>query len=49
MNNEENKYDLIKFGDEDFSLDVNVSPDEDNVWLSTNEIALLFERDEKSR
>ena len=48
MNNEENKYDLIKFGDEDFSLDVNVSPDEDNVWLSTNEIALLFERDEKT-
>ena len=30
------------------SLDVNVSPDEDTVWLSANEIALLFERDEKT-
>ena len=48
MNNEENKYDLIKFEDENFSLDVNVSPDEDTVWLSTNEIALLFERDPKT-
>ena len=48
MNNEENKYDLIKFEDGNFSLDVNVSPDEDTVWLSTNEIALLFERDEKT-
>ena len=48
MNNEENKYDLIKFEDGNFSLDVNVSPDEDTVWLSTNEIALLFERDPKT-
>ncbi len=48
MNNKENKYDLIKFEDGNFSLDVNVSPDEDTVWLSTNEIALLFERDEKT-
>ena len=48
MNNEEKKYELIKFEDEDFSLDVNVSPDEDTVWLSANEIALLFERDEKT-
>ena len=48
MNKDENKYDLIKFEDGDFSLDVNVSPDEDTVWLSTNEIALLFERDEKT-
>ena len=48
MNNKENKYDLIKFEDGNFSLDVNVSPDEDTVWLSTNEIALLFERDPKT-
>ena len=26
MNNEEKKYDLIKFEDGEFSLDVNVSP-----------------------
>ena len=48
MNNKENKYDLIKFEDGNFSLDVNVSPDEDTVWLSTNEIALLFKRDPKT-
>lgn len=48
MNIEEKKYELIKFEDGDFGLDVNVSPDEDTVWLSANEIALLFERDEKT-
>jgi uncharacterized protein with PIN domain len=48
MNNEEKKYNLVKFEDGDFGLDVNVSPDEDTVWLSANEIALLFERDEKT-
>ena len=48
MNKEEKKYELIKFEDGDFSLDVNVSPDEDTVWLSANEIALLFNRDPKT-
>ena len=42
---DENKYELIKFEDEDFSLDVNVSPNEDTVWLSLDEISILFERD----
>ena len=31
---EEKKYDLIKFSDGNFSLDVNVSPSEDTVWLN---------------
>ena len=48
MNNEEKDKILIKFEDGNFSLDVNVSPDEDTVWLITNEIALLFERDPKT-
>ena len=48
MNKEEKKYELIKFEDGEFSLDVNVSPDEDTVWLSANEIALLFNRDPKT-
>ena len=48
MINDEKKYELIKFEDGEFSLDVNVSPNEDTVWLSANEIALLFERDEKT-
>ncbi|MCR4898868.1 MAG: virulence RhuM family protein [Acholeplasmatales bacterium] len=44
MNNE-NKYELIKFKDGEFSLDVNVSPNEDTVWLTLEEIGQLFERD----
>ena len=48
MINEEKHYDLIKFADGDFSLDVKVSPDEDTVWLSANQIAILFDRDYKT-
>ncbi len=48
MHNQEKKYELIKFEDGEFSLDVNVSPDEETVWLSANEIALLFNRDPKT-
>ena len=48
MNNQEKKYELIKFEDGDFSLDVNVSPSDETVWLSANEIALLFNRDPKT-
>ena len=44
----EKSYELIKFEDGDFSLDVNVSPSEDTVWLNRNEISLLFDRDIKT-
>ena len=37
-----NKYELIKFEEGDFSLDVNVSPSEDTVWLTQKQMALLF-------
>ena len=40
----ENKYELIKFEDGDFNLDVNVSPNEDTVWLSLEQISMLFDR-----
>lgn len=36
------KYELIKFEDGDFSLDVNVSPKEDKVWLTQDQIAELY-------
>ena len=36
------KYELIKFEDGNFSLDVNVSPNEDTVWLTQRQMALLF-------
>ena len=39
------KYEVIKFKDNEFEMDVNVSPDEDTVWLSLNEICKLFDRD----
>jgi hypothetical protein len=48
INIQEKKYELIKFQDGDFSLDVNVSPSDETVWLSANEIALLFNRDPKT-
>ena len=48
MNNQEKKYELIKFEDGEFSLDVNVSPDEETVWLSAQEMAYMFERDYKT-
>ncbi len=43
--NNEKHYDLIKFEDGDFSLDVKVSPDEDTVWLTQQQIAALYGRD----
>ena len=39
------KYEIIKFKDNEFEMDVNVSPDEETVWLTIEQIALLFERD----
>ena len=36
------KYELIKFSDGSFSLDVNVSPSEDTVWLTQKQICELF-------
>ena len=44
MNIQEKKYELIKFEDDDFSLDVNISPEEDTLWLTQNQIAILFEK-----
>ncbi|MDE6656926.1 MAG: virulence RhuM family protein, partial [Anaeroplasmataceae bacterium] len=43
-----NKYDLIKFEDGEFSLDVNISPNENTVWLNRIQIANLFQRDIKT-
>lgn len=40
----ENKYEVLKFVDDEFELDVNVSRVEDTVWLNQDEIALLFDK-----
>ena len=44
----EKKYELIKFEDGNFSLDVNVSPDEETVWLNREQLSKLFDRDIKT-
>ena len=38
----EKKYELIKFEDGNFNLDVRVSPNEDTVQLTQKEMQLLF-------
>ena len=43
MNNE-----IIKFNNGNLELDVTVTPDKDTVWLTANQMALLFDRDEKN-
>ena len=48
MKMNDKNYDLIKFEDGDFSLDVNVSPSEDTVWLTQAQIAELYEKDRKT-
>ncbi|MGM9970845.1 MAG: hypothetical protein ACI35W_00350 [Anaeroplasmataceae bacterium] len=45
MISEKKTYELIKFEDGDFTLDVNVSPEENTVWLSKKQIAEVFDRD----
>ena len=37
-----NNYHIIKFKDNDFELDVSVSPEENTIWLTQEQIALLF-------
>lgn len=38
-------YEIIKFENNNLELEVNVSPEEDTVWLSKEQIAELFDRD----
>ena len=39
------KYEIVKFEQNGLVLDVNVSPAEDTVWLSLNEMCILYGRD----
>ena len=38
------KYEIIKFVDGDFELDVNVSTQQNTIWLTQEQIAKLFEK-----
>ncbi|MBO6280323.1 MAG: virulence RhuM family protein [Bacilli bacterium] len=40
------KYELVKFEQDGLTLDVNVSPSEDTVWLTQDAMALLFGRNQ---
>ena len=39
------KLELIRFEHDDLKLEVNVSPSEETVWLSLDDMAMLFGRD----
>lgn len=43
-----NNYKIIKFTHEDIDLDVRVSPEDNTVWLSQDEIAILFRRNQSA-
>ncbi len=42
------KYDIVKFVDEEVELDVNVSPKQETMWMTANQMATLFKKDEKT-
>lgn len=44
MQNREN--DIVLFMDENIQLEVPVSQDGESVWLSANQMAVLFDKDE---
>ena len=39
---DDNKYELVKYVDGEFELEVNVSPKEETVWLTQKQISILF-------
>ena len=41
---EKEKYEIVKFVDNGFELEVNVSPSEDTVWLTQDQMADLFQK-----
>ncbi len=42
------KFEIVKFVDDDFELDVRTDKENETVWLNTEEISLLFGRDYKT-
>ena len=40
-----NKFQLVKFTDNDFELDVRADSENETVWLSLDDMAVLFGRD----
>jgi len=42
---DEQKYEVVKFIDDELELEVSVSPNEETIWMSLDQISLLFDRD----
>ncbi len=40
-----NKFEVVKYENDGIELDVKVSPNEDTVWLTKEEMCILFDRD----
>ena len=40
-----NKYEILKFVDDEVKLDVNISPLEKTIWINIEQMSVLFERD----
>ena len=38
-----NKYELVKYVDGEFELEINVSPKEETIWLTQKQMSQLFE------
>jgi len=45
---DEQKYEVVKFIDDELELEVNVDPSEETIWLSQLQIAMLFGKDRKT-
>ena len=43
---EQEKYEIVKFVDNGFELEVNVSPSEDTVWLTQDQLTALYDVDQ---
>ena len=43
--NQKTKYDLVKFIDNELELEVTVSPKEETIWMSLDQLSVLFGRD----
>ena len=39
---EDNKYKLVKFVDDELELDVNFSPKEETIWMTQEELSILY-------
>ena len=44
-----NKYELVKYVDGEFELEINVSPKEETIWLTQKQMSQLFDRDYKTK